>query len=92
MWYAVCKMCYDSKDNDCTASAKNYTDYEVAYVRLKEKYEQAGKSFKMHYHRAIYDANNEKKVDNFIANGVMSCTVGHIWLNIWNGWQRNSCP
>ena len=38
-------MCYDSKDNDGTARARNHTDYEVAYVRLEEEYKQAGKSF-----------------------------------------------
>ena len=27
--YAVCKICYDSKDNDGTARVKNHTDYEV---------------------------------------------------------------
>ena len=42
---AACKMCYDSKDNDGTARARNHTDYEVAYVRLEEEYKQAGKSF-----------------------------------------------
>ena len=42
---AACKMCYDSKDNDGPARARNHTDYEVAYVRLEEEYKQAGKSF-----------------------------------------------
>ena len=74
MCYAVCKMCYDSKDNASTAHEKNYPDYEVAYVWLKEKYEQTGKSF-----NALSSCtNNEKKVDNLIANGAMSCTVVHI--------------
>ena len=29
--YAVCKICYNSKDNDGTALVKNQSDYEVAY-------------------------------------------------------------
>ena len=71
--YAVCEMCYDSKDNDGAARAKNQTHYEVAYVRLKEKYEQTSKVF-----YAIYDANNEKKEDTFIPDGILSCAAGHI--------------
>ena len=38
-------MYRDSTHNDGAARAKNPTDYKVAYVRLKEKYKQAGKSF-----------------------------------------------
>ena len=29
--YAVCKICYDSNNNDGTSCVKNHSDYKVAY-------------------------------------------------------------
>ena len=44
------------------------TDYEVVYGSKRSTNKLANQL--MLYHRATYDANNETKVDTFIASGV----------------------
>ena len=44
------------------------TDYEVVYGSKRSINKLANQL--MLYHRATYDANNETKVDTFIASGV----------------------
>ena len=65
--YAVCKMCYDSKDKDGTVCANNHTHYELVYGSTRITSKLANHS--MLCHRAIYDADNETKVNTFIASG-----------------------
>ena len=60
--YAIC----ESKDNDRSARVKNHIDYEVAYGSKRSASKVA--NHLVHNCRAIYGANNEKKVNTSIAS------------------------